>query len=843
MRPKKKFNIPTLLLVAATVAAICGNILFDFDMLQPLENQLYDLMTRLRRPQAGTEVVVLAIDDQSVQQLGGWPWPRSYIAEMVQLLSGLGAHTMGISLLYPTRDQNSGLREIENVKKLLNNKPAKSKRKTANKINSILTEAGKRLNHDARLISAIRSARNVVLPLRFSLGRLGDDDAPKISAWLMLNSIDANDLSSDNGNLPGKLNGFRGILNHHRIQANRLTEPYLDLSKKAGALGHINLIGDSDGTVRNIPLLINYQDRAFVSFALQVARKYTGGRLKEIEIGNDKIVLKHLKIPFEQNYRMRIDYSGQKINIQQISFVDVLNGRVDASNFRQKIVLIGVTAEGWTQKYNTPNGPNVSGLEIEAAAVENIVNGQYISRPDWVFLLEILALLYFGFFLLFVIPRVTPRIGAMILGIFLLTWIGASFILFMVNGIWLKILAPVFLSVIGFAIANRQRRLAESQDETVELNKSLGLALQGQGMLDMAFEKFLKCPVEDKSVQKLLYNLGLDFERKRMTNKALSVYRHILKAGSFKDVNERLNKLITLDNTIVLSAAAAKKETSFLLQNGATKPTLGRYEILEELGQGAMGTVYLGKDPSINREVAVKTIDYAEIPAEELSDVKARFFREAEAAGKLSHPNIVTIYDMGEDHDMAYIAMELLKGKELTHYCQKGSLLSLKRVLELVQSVAEALGYAHSQEVVHRDIKPANIILLGDRQVKVADFGIARVTSSSKTQTGIIFGTPNYMSPEQVAGKKVDGRSDLFSLGVVFYELLTGDRPFKGDNLTALLYAVSNNDYAPLAEMAPKTPPDCIAIVERLLAKGVSKRYQTASQVIKDVQACLDTLN
>ena len=358
----------------------------------------------------------------------------------------------------------------------------------------------------------------------------------------------------------------------------------------------------------------------------------------------------------------------------------------------------------------------------------------------------------------------------------------------------------------------------------------------------MAFEKFLKCPIEDQAVQKLMYNLGLDFERKRMTSKALAVYRHILKAGAFKDVKERINKLISIDNTLTLSAAAAKKETSFLLQNGATKPTLGRYEILQELGQGAMGTVYLGKDPSINREVAIKTVTYADIAADELSDVKARFFREAEAAGKLSHPNIVTIYDMGEDYDMAYIAMELLKGNDLTHYCRKGNLLPVKRVLKLVGAVAEALGYAHSQEVVHRDIKPANIILVEDDQVKVADFGIARVMSSSNTQTGIIFGTPNYMSPEQVAGKKVDGRSDLFSLGVVFYELLTGEKPFKGDSMTALLYAVSNTEYVPLIDVAPKTAPCCVEIVEKLLAKGVSKRYQTAAMVIKDIQVCMETL-
>jgi serine/threonine-protein kinase len=839
----KKLHLSTLLLVAVIIALILSNILFDFDILQPLEHKVYDSVVRLRQRESATKVVVLSIDDHSIQQLGSWPWPRSYLAEMVQLLSAHDAQAMGISLLYPTREINPGLQEIKQIKAALNGKPSKAGRKITLKINRLLTEARKRLDHDAKLISAVRSAHNVVLPLRFSLGNPEDGSSQKLSTWLNLNSIESNSPPQDQNMMSIDSHRLRGIFNNSRIQASRLTQPYLDLSKKAGALGHINLIGDHDGVVREIPLLITYQDRDFVSFALQVARKYSGGRLKQMKVVRDKIVLGPLQIPTQKNHRMFIDYSGRDVNIEQVSFADVLNGKVDGKMFRKKIVLLGVTAEGLSQQYNTPLGSTVSGLEIEAAAIENIINDQYISRPSWVFSLEVLAILYFGFFLLFVIPRVTPRVGAMILGIFLSTWVGAGILLFISNGIWIKVLAPVILSAIGFAMANLRRDMTQKQDENAELNKSLGLALQGQGMLDMAYEKFLKCPIEDKAVQKLLYNLGLDFERKRMISKALSVYRHILKAGAFKDVQERINRLTTLDNTMPLTAAAAKKETTFLLQNGAAKPTLGRYEILQELGQGAMGTVYLGRDPSINREVAVKTINYAEVAPEELNDVKARFFREAEAAGKLSHPNIVTIYDMGEDHDMAYIAMELLKGKELTHYCQKKHLMPIKRVLNVVISVAEALGYAHSRQVVHRDIKPANILHLDDNQIKVADFGIARVISSSKTQTGIIFGTPNYMSPEQVAGKKVDGRSDLFSLGVVFYELLSGTRPFKGDNMTALLYAVSNTEYVPLAEIAPKVPPCVAEVVERLLAKGVSQRYQSASQVIKNVQSCLDEIS
>jgi eukaryotic-like serine/threonine-protein kinase len=840
---RRKLPFATLVLVALTIAAVAANILFDLDLLQPLEYRVYDWMSRLRQRKPADPVIVLAIDDQSIQQLGGWPWPRSYIAEMVHRLSDSGTHTLGFSLLYPTRELNPGLQEIEKIMAALNNGQSKSDRKSLGKISDMLTEAEERLNHDDQLIEAIRTARNVVLPLRFTLGSSEDDGSGELSGWLQMNSVELKDPADNHRPLPTADADFRGILNNHRLTASRLTEPYDDLSTKAGALGHGNLACDEDGIVRKVPLLISYHKRGFVSFALQVARKYSGVRLGEIKVEPTGLILRHLQIPTESRHRMLIDYSGQNSNIKQISFADVINGKINPDEFRKKIVLLGVTAEGLSQQYKTPVQANVPALIITANAVENIVNGKFISRPTWVFLLEILAVLYFSIFLLFVIPKVSPRIAMLILGIFLLTWIGASMILFVFNGIWLKILTPVFLSIIGFALTSRHRSNIEKQDENVELNKSLGLALQGQGMLDMAFDKFLKCPIEDKAVQNLLYNLGLDFERKRMTNKALAVYRHILKAGSFKDVKERIKKLISLENTLAMSATSAKKETTFLVQNGATKPTLGRYEILQELGQGAMGTVYLGRDPNINREVAIKTVNYAEIAVDELPDVKARFFREAEAAGRLSHPNIVTIYDMGEDHDMAYIAMELLKGKELTHYSHKGNLLPVKRVLKIVGAVADALGYAHSQEVVHRDIKPANIILMDDDLVKVADFGIARVISSSKTQTGIIFGTPNYMSPEQVAGKKVDGRSDLFSLGVVFYELLTGEKPFKGDSMTALLYAVSNTEYVPLSETAPKTPPCCNEIVERMLSKGVSKRYQAASQVVKDVQACLATLS
>ncbi|HSV56926.1 MAG TPA: serine/threonine-protein kinase, partial [Magnetospirillaceae bacterium] len=263
-------------------------------------------------------------------------------------------------------------------------------------------------------------------------------------------------------------------------------------------------------------------------------------------------------------------------------------------------------------------------------------------------------------------------------------------------------------------------------------------------------------------------------------------------------------------------------------------------EILKELGRGAMGTVYLGKDPRINREVAIKTLRYEEVDTEQLEEVKKRFFREAEAAGKLSHPNIVTIFDVGEDYEIAYMAMELLDGTDLAKYSRRDHRLPLEEILRVASCVASALDYAHANGIVHRDIKPANIMMLNNREVKVADFGIARVMATSKTQTGVVMGTPSYMSPEQIAGKKVDGRSDLFSLGVVLYELIAGEKPFGGESIATLMYNITSTAPPPIREFSPEIPDRLAAILEKLLAKDVEARYQTGKELADDLHACLN---
>lgn len=268
---------------------------------------------------------------------------------------------------------------------------------------------------------------------------------------------------------------------------------------------------------------------------------------------------------------------------------------------------------------------------------------------------------------------------------------------------------------------------------------------------------------------------------------------------------------------------------------------LGRYQINKELGKGAMGVVYLGKDPKIGRVVAIKTLALSqEFEGDELVDARERFFREAETAGRLQHQYIVTIFDAGEEHDLAYIAMEFLKGKDLVDCCRQGQLLPVPRVLSIVARVAEALAYAHRQNVVHRDIKPANIMYEPDSDtVKVTDFGIARITDSSKTRTGLVLGTPSFMSPEQLAGKKVDGRSDLYSLGVMLFQMLTGVLPFRGDSMAELMFKISNEPAPDIRVIRQELPESLARLVALSLSKRPELRYQSGDQFAADLRAVL----
>jgi serine/threonine-protein kinase len=264
----------------------------------------------------------------------------------------------------------------------------------------------------------------------------------------------------------------------------------------------------------------------------------------------------------------------------------------------------------------------------------------------------------------------------------------------------------------------------------------------------------------------------------------------------------------------------------------------GRFKVIDELGRGAMGVVYRAEDSALGRTVAIKTIALTGSAAERDMH-EARFLQEARAAGSIGHPSIITIYDVGREGDTAFIAMELLEGRDLRDMIRDVSLMP-SRSVEIAAAVAEGLAYAHQHGVVHRDIKPGNIMVLPDGRVKIMDFGIARLHEPTvKTQTGVLLGSPQYMSPEQIVGQHFDHRADIFSLGLVLYEMLTGSKPFQGEDIPELMFKVANMPATPPSHIAPDLPPVIDYIVARALKKKPDERYASAAEMAKDLREAM----
>jgi hypothetical protein len=490
----------------------------------------------------------------------------------------------------------------------------------------------------------------------------------------------------------------------------------------------------------------------------------------------------------------------------------------------------------------------MSPVLILAHSVSSILQGDYFITPSWASLAEMGVFLVVALYLILLLPRLNAGVGALVTASLFVALLATHFTLMMTKAMWLQLMLPAALLLVGHLLLTTKRYLLtekgkqKSDADSAESNRMLGLAFQGQGQLDMAFDKFRKVPLDD-SLMEVMYNLGLDFERKRQFNKAESVFKYMSGHDpKFRDLPQRLNQAREMAETVFLGGNSTRGNATTLVlgKSGMSKPMLGRYEIEKELGKGAMGVVYFGKDPKIGRVVAIKTVALSqEFEADELEDVKERFFREAETAGRLNHPNIVSIYDAGEEHDLAYIAMEFLKGKDLVPYTKPDNLLPLPKVMSIIARVADALDYAHKQNVVHRDIKPANIMYDPETDTpKVTDFGIARITDSSKTKTGMVLGTPSFMSPEQLAGKKIQGSSDLFSLGVSLYQLACGKLPFEGDSMAQLMYCIANEPPTSILSVNPDLPQCLADTIEKMLAKKSEDRYANGAQVAEALRLC-----
>jgi eukaryotic-like serine/threonine-protein kinase len=376
-------------------------------------------------------------------------------------------------------------------------------------------------------------------------------------------------------------------------------------------------------------------------------------------------------------------------------------------------------------------------------------------------------------------------------------------------------------------------------------------------LLDNFEQRFaeLKGRKPNATVLSDLYTLGSQLEQRGRAPQATAVYRHLARFdNTYRDVAARLKRLMDAERAKPKAATAAPAKLTASpaptppsassananVSAAADTQRLGRYQLEREIGRGAMGIVYLGRDTAINRMVAIKAIPLAsEFSDAELVEARARFFREAETAGRLNHPNIVTIYDVGEERGLAYIAMEYLKGRHLSDYAKSDSLMEPRKVLEIVGRTADALGFAHKQQVVHRDIKPANLMYDPSTDIlKITDFGIARLSGAGSTRTGIVLGTPSFMSPEQLEGRTVTGHSDLFSLGVSLFQLLTGQLPFTADSMTGLMQQIAEAPHPPLRAFRPDLPACVEGVIDRALAKNPDARYDSGAQMAAALEDC-----
>jgi CHASE2 domain-containing sensor protein/tRNA A-37 threonylcarbamoyl transferase component Bud32 len=708
----------------------------------PLENthlKIRDFFFRLRGPAPTNPLVtIVAIDDQSIAHYGRWPWPRARIGALIHRLTEAGARTIGMDISFlPSQSQAKPLAPAEELTPLMGWLNLDSSQETL-------------YSNDQLLALAIRKAGNVVLPFYFEFkgpsreGTLKIPESLSHSAYLLFD--DLNRLAT----LP-------------LLRGSSVFPPSPVLAEAAAALGCVNAYLDRDGVLRNDPAIISYGDLYFPSMGIQLARLYLGLSWAEVKVDSrESILLGNHLVPMDDRGFVGLNYSGGRESFPYISYKDVMQGKIKPELFRDKLVLVGVSAAGLHDLWTTPFGPGYPGVEKHATVVANIFDDRFIARSDLSGIGEVAFMFFIG--LVFAAVAGSRRSWLLWLCCFLLlglTLVG-SYWSFAAHDLWFRPLFPVLLVL------------------------SLTLLLQ------------------------------------------------VVRLPSVVIAPEKM------DETRLQSAETMVGESSEIPTEGGVS-SVGRYRIEAELGHGAMGVVYKAVDPKIGRSVAIKTIRLDQtLGAKQLADLKERSLREAQVAGQLSHPGIVTIYDVVEKGGHLYIAMEFIEGQELSNFCTKESLLKPRQATTIIGHICHALDYAHKQGVVHRDIKPSNIMLPKDGRPKIMDFGITKMITSDATQTAAMLGTPSYMSPEQIDLEKVDGRSDLFSVGAMFYELLCGQRPFTGHNITTILKKITTEDPPPLVEINPQIHPKLAAIVSRLMAKSPEDRFQSGGEVVSVLKSLLE---
>ncbi len=794
-----------------------------------LEFLVYDRVARATIAAASPLVEVVAIDDASLDDLGPWPWPSDLHARLIDRLHAAGARVIAFTV--PVALTNAATGREDDIPAAASDRDASTAARTE-WLRELLTRSALHPEHVARLVEAAARHGNVVLAMR---GRAAADvpDVPtSASPW-----GPGLDLSDDaRARIP------TAQLLHSQPEA---------LLAAATAVGFLDASADHDGIMRSAPALVRTGSGLMLGLSAATALRARSATAEPRLIGTRTLDLDGLNVPLDRSLRLRPAFAGagSDSSIGVTPYRDVLIGVADQERFHDKIVIVGPVATRLAAPTATPVAADLPDTLVVAETVASLLDGRLVAQPMWALVLELLAGMGAVGLAALVLPRLRWHVALaaaaalaasmLLFEIGLLAWLAS----------WVQLTVPTvtLLAAAVLVVATREapRLLNRTGDSaTLEGLRLLGLSFQQQGQLELAFETFRKCPVDSQTLD-LLYGLGRDFERRSQTGEAAAVYGYVsVHDARFRDVSLRLQRCRGAIPAIAeasnhLPAPEPQSEHPPVVSS-TPGFRLGRYEIERELGRGAMGTVYVGRDPNINRVVAIKAIRLAdEFDGDALIEARARFFREAEMAGRLSHPGIVTVYDAGEDEGLAFIAMEYLRGRHLSHYADPLRLLPVGKVLLLGARIADALAFAHRQNVIHRDIKPANIMFNAETdELKITDFGIARLTDSSRTRTGIVLGTPSFMSPEQLEGRILDGRSDLFALGTSLYQLLTGWLPFLADSMPSLMLKIANEPHAPAVTLRPELPRCVDGMLSRALAKDPADRFQSAAEMAAALRSC-----
>jgi eukaryotic-like serine/threonine-protein kinase len=790
-----------------------GLLTLYMDWSRVAQQALYHAIMRadLRLPHE--QLVLVTIDDASLQQLGDLPWSRHHYAELIQQLA---PHAQHIALLPPLTQTQllPGRAEAHALLTFYQHndalKPQTDLDQNLLTLHDLLLDLRHQLDGDQQLLNVIKQySPKITLAIPTYLSNNPVQFDPSVDLSTMMDTQMA---------IETKNNEFAAL--SPAIRYLFLPFPYLANSAPLAVMP-LNAVSTD-----RIPLLARYQQQEWPTLPLVLLQQIKAHSSTRFIRHSHMIQLADWTIPTDSQAQLYSRFYPESA-FNTVSFIEVLNGSVAAESFQDKIVLIGITALPYSIWQNTPFGEQ-SSLHWIASGVSSVLENDFFYPPPWAALVYYTVMGIFGVYLIFFLPRL-PLWGALsATGLLFSAAIALNALLLKQN--WLVSLlglCGILIFCHGLFVVQRAltayRTAMQELPDAFSSHRLLGLAFQGQGQLDLAFSAFRRCPWGE-TVKGELYNLALDYEQQRQNERAIEVYRYLIQQDPrYRDVERQLARLLHPHAT------------------PDDKPRLGRYQLERCLSKGAMGTVYLARDAKLDRLVAIKTLALArEFSTAQWQEALIRFFREAAAVGRLRHPHIIHIYDAGEEEDLAYLCMEFFKGNTLVPYTHADNLLPKKTLLELMMTTAQALHYAHQQGVIHRDIKPSNIMYNpGNGQLKVTDFGIARITDTQRTRTGLILGTPAYMSPEQLSGQSLDGRTDLFSFGVMLYQLLSGYLPFQADNMTTLMYRIIHEPPVPLSSYRSDLSAEWLELVDRLLAKSPDERFSSGEELVQALCVCL----